>query len=191
MFAKRFSRFFQDIVQGGLALSLLLSALPLQWVGVVLGNLQAIGLGQVFDGFDEVHASMFHQETDGIAVFAAAKAVEKLLARTDRERGRFLAVKGAQPHVVGAALFQLNIPAHHLNHIGAGQQFLDKGLRNRHAISRRSHDLHVWDRQRRAIGRLGAGCLAIRWACPLRAAHGFCCSRWSWCLVGKCFSQAT
>ena len=52
---------------------------------VVLGHLQAILLGQVLDGFYKCHACMVHQKADGIAVFAAAKAVVELLGRADTE----------------------------------------------------------------------------------------------------------
>ena len=41
-------------------------------------------------------------------------------------------MKGAQPHVVGAALFELDVLAHHLDHVDAGKQFAQKRLGNGH-----------------------------------------------------------
>jgi hypothetical protein len=70
-----------------LALSLLLGTLTLSGVGIVFGDLQAIALRQIFHRFDEAHAAMLHQKANGIAVFAAAKAMKKLLGRADRKRG--------------------------------------------------------------------------------------------------------
>ena len=60
-----------------------------------LGHHHAILLGQVLDGFNEGHAHVVHQEADGVAVFAAAKAVVELLGRADRERGRLFPVERA------------------------------------------------------------------------------------------------
>ena len=53
---------------------------------IVFRNLQAVLLGQVFDGFDKRHTCVVHQKADRVAVFAAAKAVIKLLGRADAER---------------------------------------------------------------------------------------------------------
>ena len=58
--------------------------------------------------------------------------MEKLLGRTDCERGRFFAVEGAQPHVIGAAFFEGDVASHHLDHVGAVEEFLDEGLWDRH-----------------------------------------------------------
>ena len=62
---------------------------------------------------------MVHQKADGISVFAAAKTMEKLFGGTNRKRRRFLAVEGAEPHVIGAAFFEGDIASHHLDHVGA------------------------------------------------------------------------
>jgi DNA mismatch repair ATPase MutS len=60
-----------------------------------------------------------HQKADGVAVFSAAKAVVELLGRAYRKRGRFLAMKGTQPHEIGTALFELHVAAHDLHHVRA------------------------------------------------------------------------
>jgi hypothetical protein len=52
-------------------------------------------VGKLLHGFDKAHAGMLHQKADGIAILAAAKAVEKLLAGADCERGRLLAMERA------------------------------------------------------------------------------------------------
>jgi hypothetical protein len=83
-------------------------------------------LGQVLHRFDKAHARVLHQKADGVAVLAAAKAVVELLGRADAERGRLFAVKGAQPHEVGAALFELHIAAHDIDHVDAREQLLDE-----------------------------------------------------------------
>ena len=41
-------------------------------------------------------------------------------------------MKRAQTHEVGAAFFQLHMPANDVHHIGTRQQFLNKSLRDRH-----------------------------------------------------------
>ena len=77
-------------------------------------------LRQILHRFDKGHARMLHQEANGIAVFAAAKAMEKLFGRADRKRRRLLAVERAQPHEIGPAFFELHIAAHHLDNVDAG-----------------------------------------------------------------------
>ena len=89
-------------------------------------------LCQVLHRFDKAHASMVHQKANGIAIFAAAKAMEKLLAGADRERGGFFAVKRAQAHEISAAFFKLYITPDDVHNVGARQQFLDKSLGYRH-----------------------------------------------------------
>ena len=124
--------FFQHACQRGLLFAHLRGFGPVLGRYIVFRHLQPILLGQVFDGLDKRHASMVHQKTDGVAVFAATKAVIKLLGRADTERRGFFAVKRAQPHKVGSALFQLNMPADNVNDVSACQQLLNKGLRNSH-----------------------------------------------------------
>ena len=132
LFAVSLTGFFQHVVERDLALALLGGALAFLRIGFVFGHLHAVGLGQIFHRFDEIHAAVLHQKTDGITVFAAAEAMEKLLARADRKRRRFLAVKRAQTHVIRPTFFQLYIAADHFNHIGARYQLLNERLGNRH-----------------------------------------------------------
>jgi hypothetical protein len=47
--------------------------------------------------------------------------MEKLFGGADAETGGLFAMKRAQPHEVGPALFQLDVAAHHLDHIDAGK----------------------------------------------------------------------
>ena len=73
----------------------------LRGFGAVLGGhivfryLQAVLLGQVLDGFNEGHARVVHQKTDGVTVFTAAKAVVELLGWADAERRRLFPMKRA------------------------------------------------------------------------------------------------
>ncbi len=127
-----FTRFFEHIAQ-----AVLLGFLGCRF-GTVFGRLLFFGhhhaglLGQVFHRFDEGHARVLHQEADGIAVFAAAKAVEKLFGGADAETGGFFAVKRAQAHEVGAAFLELHVLAHDVDHVDAGQQLLDERLGDGH-----------------------------------------------------------
>jgi len=93
---------------------------------VVFGHLQAVLLGQVLDGLNECHAGMVHQEADGVAIFAATKAVVELFRGADAEGGRFFAMKRAQAHEVGAAFFELHIAADDIDHVGTRQQLLNE-----------------------------------------------------------------
>ena len=123
---------FQHVGERGLLLLAFGGAGALFRAGVVIRHLQAVLLCQILHGFDEAHAVVFHQETDGIPVLAAAEAMVELLGRADGERGRFLPVKRAQAEEVGARLAQLHVAAHHLDHIDAGEQILDEAVRNCH-----------------------------------------------------------
>ena len=169
--AVRLAGFFKHFVQSGLALALLLCALTLGGVGIVLGNLQAITLRQIFHCLDETHAAMLHQKANGVAVLAAAKAMEKLFGGADRKRGRFFPMKRAQAHVIGAALFQRHIAAHHLHHIGAVDQLLDEGLGDGH-FSRQRPRPRGAGLQRQTNRDLSVAALASRWACPSLSPYG-------------------
>ena len=43
-------------------------------------------------------------------------------------------MKGAQPHEVGAAFFELYVATHHLDNVDAVEQVLNKALRNGHGL---------------------------------------------------------
>ena len=40
-------------------------------------------------------------------------------------------MEGAQPHVISATFFQGDVASHHLDHVGAVEEFLDKSLWDR------------------------------------------------------------
>ena len=88
---------------------------------IVVRHLQTHLLGQVLHGFNKAHASVFHQETDGIAVFSAAETVIELFGGAHTERGRLFTMKGTQPHEIGTALLQRDIAAHHVDDVNAGK----------------------------------------------------------------------
>ena len=77
--------FFEHAGQRGLLLAHLRGAGTVLRADVVLGHLQTVLLRQVFDGLNEGHAGMLHQEADGVTVFAATEAVVKLFGRADRK----------------------------------------------------------------------------------------------------------
>ena len=112
--------FFQHAGQRGLLLAHLRGPGPVLRRDVVVWHLQAVLLGQVFHRLDKAHAGVFHQETDGVAVFAAAKAVVELLGRADAEGRGFFAVKRAQAHEIGAAFFELHEATDDVHHVGTG-----------------------------------------------------------------------
>ena len=58
--------------------------------------------GQILHRFHETQPLIFHQEADGGAMRPAAEAMVELLGGADGERRRFLAVKRAARHIVGA-----------------------------------------------------------------------------------------
>ncbi|MCY1536030.1 hypothetical protein D9M68_714670 [compost metagenome] len=163
----------QHVVERHLFLPLQRCALTVLWRGVVLGYLQAGLLGQVLHGLDKGHAGMLHLEADGVAVGAAAEAVVELLGRADAERRRFFAVERTQPHQVGSAFFQLDVAAHHVDHVDAVEQFLDEGLGDGHrgiltdgpppgrgAVSPRRRCPRGADRRHPATRAGRAGCVA-------------------------------
>jgi hypothetical protein len=53
---------------------------------------------------------------------SATEAVIELLGRAHREAGRLFIVKRAQTHVVGAALFQLDVTANHIDDVDTIEQ---------------------------------------------------------------------
>jgi len=96
---------------------------------VFLGYDHAVVERQILDRVDKTHAGILHQEADGGAVRAAPKAMVELLGGADRKTGGFFVMEGTQTHVVCAALFELDVLAHHVDNINAGQQILNKTLR--------------------------------------------------------------
>ena len=115
-------------------LLLFLGAGPVFGRGFILRDLHAVLLRQVFHSLDKGHAGVVHQKADGVAVFAAAKAVVELFGRADRKRRRFFAMERAQPHEIGAPFFELHVAAHNLHHVRAGEEFLEKALRDGHKV---------------------------------------------------------
>ncbi len=97
---------------------------------VVVGDDHADVLGQILDGIDETHAGVFDHEADRGAVGAAAEAVVELLGGADREAGGFFVVEWAQAHVIGAALFELDVFAYHVDDVDTVEEIGDEGLRD-------------------------------------------------------------
>ena len=118
--------FFQHAGQRGLLFAHLRGFGAVLRRNVVFGHLQAVFLGQVFDGLDEGHAGVLGQEFDRIATRTAAKAVVELLGRADAEGGRFFAMKRAQAHEIGAAFFELHRAPDDIDHVGTRQQLLNE-----------------------------------------------------------------
>ena len=69
---------------------------------VFVGDIQPVKFGEPLDGFREGQVVIIHQEADGIAADAAAKAVVKAFLRIDAERRRFFLMKRAASPMVAA-----------------------------------------------------------------------------------------
>ena len=113
--------FFQYIGECGLALLLLGGALALFGRALVFRHHHADLLGQVLHRFDKAQAAVVHQKAHRIAVHAAAEAVVGLARRADDEAGGLFPVEGAQALVVDAGFFQLDMAAHNVDDVGAGE----------------------------------------------------------------------
>ena len=77
-------------------------------------------LREPLDRADEVDALRLPHERDHVAALAAAEAVIELVHRVDGEAGRPLLVEGAATAVARTGLAQGRAPAHHLDHVGGG-----------------------------------------------------------------------
>jgi hypothetical protein len=153
----------QHVGQRQPALGQALALLAVLGADLLLRHLHAHGLRQVGDGVDEAHAGVFGQEADGVAAGPAAEAVVELLGRADREAGRLLGVKGAQPHQVGAAALELHVAADHVDDVDTGQQVLQEaGGDHRWSLAARPRRPQVLSDRgcRRAPCRLPAGAVA-------------------------------
>ena len=92
----------------------------------LLRHRHAGAVGQILHGFGEAQSLVFHDETDGRAVRAAAEAVVELFARADGERRGLFFVERAAGHVVGAAFLQRHALVDDVDNIGFGQQLVDE-----------------------------------------------------------------
>jgi hypothetical protein len=86
--------------------------------------------GELLDRVDVTESRVRHQETDRIAVRAAAEAVVELLRRAHRERRRLLVMERAEAEMIRARLFQLHVARHDIDDVDANQQVLLEGFRN-------------------------------------------------------------
>ena len=71
---------------------------------------------------------MVHDEAEGVAAGAAAKAVVELFVRADAEGRRLFLVERAEGAVVLAGLLQLDARTDHFDDVGAVEQVIDEGL---------------------------------------------------------------
>ena len=72
---------------------------------------------------------ILHQERDDISPGAAAKAVEDLLGRRDREGRRFFIVKGTKAEIIGSLFFQFDVLAHNIDDVIAGPHLFHNLIR--------------------------------------------------------------
>jgi hypothetical protein len=91
-------------------------------------NLHAGGFGQFFDSLGEVQIVVVHDEAEGVATRAAAKAVIKLFVRADAERRGFFFVEGAAGSVIFAGFLHLHARANDIDDIGTVQKVVNKAL---------------------------------------------------------------
>ena len=96
-------------------------------------HLHADALRKILHRVDKTHAAVFHQEADGRAMRAAAKAVIKLLGRADGERWRLFGVERTAGGIVRTGTFEFHVPVDHFDDVDPAQQILNERLRN-HAL---------------------------------------------------------
>ena len=122
MFAEEISRKGNDFIQCAVRLI----AAPV----IIRGNIDA-HLGR-----DHAHrllerqALPLHQEAEGIAALATAKALVEALGGHDIEGWRLLVVEGASRLVFLAGALELDVLAHNLDDVGASAHFFDDVLRD-------------------------------------------------------------
>ncbi len=95
---------------------------------VLAGDFHAGALCQLLDRLGEVQLVVVHDEAEGVAAGAAAKAVVELFVRADAEGRRLFLVERAEGAVVLAGLLQLDARTDHLDDVGAVEQVIDEGL---------------------------------------------------------------
>ena|SRR6266404_3827773 len=74
---------------------------------------------------------VIHDEPEDASTYTAAKAVERLPARTHRERRRFLLMKGAERLEVRSRALERKIRADHFDNVIRGSDLLDCLRRDR------------------------------------------------------------
>lgn len=89
-------------------------------------DFHAGALGQLVDRVEKLEAVVIHQETNRGAMCAAAEAMIELLGRRHSERGRALVMERAACRVFLALTLERHATAHHLDDVGACEQFVDK-----------------------------------------------------------------
>src|SRR5690606_1002411 len=85
-------------------------------------------IGQLADRLRKAGAGVLHHELDGAAMCATTEAVIELLGGTYGEGWRLFAVKRAQSKQVRPGLAHLHILSHHICHVDAVEEALDKGI---------------------------------------------------------------
>ncbi len=84
-------------------------ALTFEAVQRLFRQVYPIAFGQKAGGLGEAQIVMLHEKGEYIAAGAAAETVKKPLAFIDIKRRGLFIVKGAQPLVINAHLFQTDI----------------------------------------------------------------------------------
>src|SRR5437773_9500781 len=114
-------RVFHQGVEIGLAL---LARRLLRRGGARFGHLHAHRGGELLYRVDITERRIRHQETDGVAVHAAAEAVIELLRRAHAEGRCLFVMERAEAEVVGAALLELDVARDHVHDVHPIEQVL-------------------------------------------------------------------
>jgi hypothetical protein len=94
---------------------------------------------QPFDRLREVEPLRLAHEGDEVAALVAAVAVEELLDRVDAEARRLLGMERTEADPAGARLAELRPPLDDVDHVGRGDDVLDRRLLDQcHARAKRS-----------------------------------------------------
>src|SRR5262249_38330730 len=98
-------------------------------------HLHADAGGEVLHRVDIAHAAVGHEETDRVAVRAAAEAVIELLGRADGKRRRLLVVERAEAGEVGARFLEAHVARNDFDDVDPVEQILLERLWNHGALA--------------------------------------------------------
>src|ERR1051325_849845 len=93
-------------------------------------DLDAIALADALDRLGESEVIVLHEEVKNAAAGAAPEAAEYALFLVDGEGGRFLRMKGAEPHVVPAGFFEREVVRNDFHDGGAVADSGNRFVRN-------------------------------------------------------------
>jgi hypothetical protein len=83
-------------------------------------------LGQQADGFGKIHPFSLLDEFNNVPTCVTAEAVKHLFSPVYRERRGIFVMKGTQPDVILAHLFQADVVAYHVHNVAGRPDLSNK-----------------------------------------------------------------